>query len=343
MKEEIKQHDMRDCGAACLASIAAHYHYGISIARVRQYASTDKYGTNVLGLIRAAEKLGFEAKGVRGNVDALKAEAAKLPGDQEAVDKAGKKVAEDIIAKVPGKLYGNAKGQGYNYKSEPEANTVYGTTGDGKKMTGVKLEVRDNDNLGIAYKAHVANVGWMDWVKDGDEAGQGDNAIEAVRIKLTGADADKYDVFYRAHVANIGWMQWTKNDEMAGTQGLGYAIEAIEAYVAPKGATYNHNEYNYQKASVVPERGSGQAHIQNIGDGQGFVPFNQVQKATIGTTGQSLRLEGITFKDQDPDLNLTYRAHCQNPFSAIFEAATRNTASPLVISTLVVTIFALFI
>lgn len=71
MKEEIKQHDMRDCGAACLASIAAHYHYGISIARVRQYASTDKYGTNVLGLIRAAEKLGFEAKGVRGNVDAL--------------------------------------------------------------------------------------------------------------------------------------------------------------------------------------------------------------------------------------------------------------------------------
>lgn len=71
MNVEIKQHDMRDCGAACLASIAAYYKYGISIARIRQYASTDKQGTNVLGLVQAAEKMGFEAKGVRGSIDAL--------------------------------------------------------------------------------------------------------------------------------------------------------------------------------------------------------------------------------------------------------------------------------
>ena len=63
---------MRDCGAACLASIAAHYKYGISIARIRQYASTDKYGTNVLGLVNAAEKMGFEAKGVKGGAEALR-------------------------------------------------------------------------------------------------------------------------------------------------------------------------------------------------------------------------------------------------------------------------------
>lgn len=67
----IKQHDITDCGAACLASISAHYNLEIPIARIRQYASTDKKGTNVLGLIEAAEKLGFEAKGVRGNFDSL--------------------------------------------------------------------------------------------------------------------------------------------------------------------------------------------------------------------------------------------------------------------------------
>lgn len=70
-KTAIKQHDITDCGAACLASISAHYKLEIPIARIRQYAGTDKKGTNVLGLIEAAQKLGFEAKGVRGDFDSL--------------------------------------------------------------------------------------------------------------------------------------------------------------------------------------------------------------------------------------------------------------------------------
>jgi ATP-binding cassette, subfamily C, bacteriocin exporter len=70
-KITIKQHDITDCGAACLASISAHYKLEIPIARIRQYAGTDKKGTNVLGLIEAAQKLGFEAKGVRGDFDSL--------------------------------------------------------------------------------------------------------------------------------------------------------------------------------------------------------------------------------------------------------------------------------
>lgn len=70
-KTTIKQHDITDCGAACLASITAHYNLQIPIARIRQYAGTDKKGTNVLGLIEAAQKLGFEAKGVRGDFESL--------------------------------------------------------------------------------------------------------------------------------------------------------------------------------------------------------------------------------------------------------------------------------
>ena len=67
----IKQHDIKDCGAACLASIGAHYGVNIPIARIRQLASTDKRGTNVLGMIEAAQKIGFTAKGVKGGIDAL--------------------------------------------------------------------------------------------------------------------------------------------------------------------------------------------------------------------------------------------------------------------------------
>jgi len=69
---QIKQHDITDCGAACLASVAAHYGLKMPVARIRQYAFTDKKGTNVLGMIEAAQKLGFEAKGVKGPYECLK-------------------------------------------------------------------------------------------------------------------------------------------------------------------------------------------------------------------------------------------------------------------------------
>ena len=68
---KIKQHDIKDCGATCLASIGNHYKVNLPIARIRQYANTDKRGTNVLGIIEAAEKMGFTAKGVKGGLDAI--------------------------------------------------------------------------------------------------------------------------------------------------------------------------------------------------------------------------------------------------------------------------------
>jgi len=71
MKVKIKQRDITDCGAACLASVAAHYKLNMPIAKIRQLAGTDKKGTNVLGMIEAAQKMGFHAKGVRGEWDSL--------------------------------------------------------------------------------------------------------------------------------------------------------------------------------------------------------------------------------------------------------------------------------
>jgi len=68
---KIKQRDITDCGAACLASVAAHYKLNLPIAKIRQMAGTDKKGTNVLGMIEAAQKMGFHAKGVRGEWENL--------------------------------------------------------------------------------------------------------------------------------------------------------------------------------------------------------------------------------------------------------------------------------
>ena len=69
--KKVKQRDIKDCGAACLTSVAEYYNLKIPLSRIRQYASTDKKGTNVLGLIEAAEKIGFQAKGAKGNSDSL--------------------------------------------------------------------------------------------------------------------------------------------------------------------------------------------------------------------------------------------------------------------------------
>ena len=59
----IMQHDITDCGAACIATIRKQNGYKISITRIREVAGTDKQGTNVYGVIKAAEHFGFSAKG----------------------------------------------------------------------------------------------------------------------------------------------------------------------------------------------------------------------------------------------------------------------------------------
>ncbi|WP_330373477.1 peptidase domain-containing ABC transporter [Paraclostridium sordellii] len=63
----MKQHDYKDCGCACLATICKTYGLKYPISKIREVAGTDKEGTSALGIIKAAEKLGFSAKGVKAN------------------------------------------------------------------------------------------------------------------------------------------------------------------------------------------------------------------------------------------------------------------------------------
>lgn len=67
----IRQHDVTDWGAACLATICKQNGYKIGISQIREVAGTDRQGTNVYGVIKAAETLGFSAKGVKGNKEAF--------------------------------------------------------------------------------------------------------------------------------------------------------------------------------------------------------------------------------------------------------------------------------
>jgi ATP-binding cassette, subfamily C, bacteriocin exporter len=68
----VRQIDITDCGPACLATIFQYYGQYIPVYKIRQLACTDVKGTNIIGMIQAAEKLGFSATGVRVSVDVLK-------------------------------------------------------------------------------------------------------------------------------------------------------------------------------------------------------------------------------------------------------------------------------
>src|SRR5262249_49668225 len=67
----VRQNDQSDCGAAALATIALHHRRPISLQQMRDLAGTDRIGTNLLGLVQAAEKLGYSARAVKGPYDPL--------------------------------------------------------------------------------------------------------------------------------------------------------------------------------------------------------------------------------------------------------------------------------
>ncbi len=71
-KTHILQLEQSDCGVACLLSIIKYYEGTNSIENLRSLSGTDKQGTTLLGLYEVATKLGFDAEGIRANIDFLK-------------------------------------------------------------------------------------------------------------------------------------------------------------------------------------------------------------------------------------------------------------------------------
>lgn len=115
---KIKQHDIKDCGAACLVSIGNHYGVNLPIAKIRQFANTDKRGTNVLGIIEAAEKMGLTAKGVKGDLQAI----PKIPLPAVAHVVVGKQLQHYVVlykvTKTKVKVMDPGKGKIITYSYE---------------------------------------------------------------------------------------------------------------------------------------------------------------------------------------------------------------------------------
>ncbi|RDY28455.1 peptidase domain-containing ABC transporter [Lachnotalea glycerini] len=61
----VKQQDATDCAAACLAMICLHYRKETTITRLRDMMGTDLKGTNLIGLSKCVDELGFTSQAVR--------------------------------------------------------------------------------------------------------------------------------------------------------------------------------------------------------------------------------------------------------------------------------------
>ena len=198
--------------------------------------------------------------------------------------------------------------QTYGWQDEVDDGSISGTTGEAKRLEGIKIKLGGGVTGGIQYSTHVQTYGWQDYVSNGALSGTTGEAkrLEAIKIKLTGEASKKYDVYYSVHAQTYGWMGWAKNGEPAGTSGCGKRLEAIKILLVEKGGKApgsTDNAYVEQRASVTYR-----SHVQTYG-WQGYV----ADGATSGTTGQAKRLEGIQIQlsGQAYSGNIEYSTHVQ--------------------------------
>ena len=102
-----------------------------------------------------------------------------------------------------------------------------------EKTTEKTTEATTEEKLAeahVTYRTYVQSNGWLDWAKDGKEAGtQGESKrIEAFQVKLEDLKNADGGITYRAYVTDDGWQDWVSNTEQAGKKGEGKGVEAVE-------------------------------------------------------------------------------------------------------------------
>jgi len=70
-KTLVLQHDQSDCGVACLLSLIQLYEGSHTLEKLRELSGTNRQGTTLLGLLQAANSVGFTAEGCEADIQAL--------------------------------------------------------------------------------------------------------------------------------------------------------------------------------------------------------------------------------------------------------------------------------
>ena len=68
----IRQHDIKDCGAACIASVLRYYKSYVPMVKIREYMHIDRNGASIYAMVKTADHFGLKAEGYEGTVDEIR-------------------------------------------------------------------------------------------------------------------------------------------------------------------------------------------------------------------------------------------------------------------------------
>ena len=139
-------------------------------------------------------------------------------------------------------------------------------------------EVFACSDVGITYRSHVQDVGWMGWSNNGETSGTTGKSLrlEALQVKLTNP-TEGMKLKSRVNVEDRGWSNWQEGSNILGTTGKSLRMEAVQFKLQGKGS----EDYCVQY----------RVHVQDIG----WMPW-VLNGQVAGTTGKSLRIEAIEMK-----------------------------------------------
>ena len=171
--------------------------------------------------------------------------------------------------------------------------------------------IQDSGIFSVSYQTHIQDIGWQDYVHDGEISGTHHQSkrLEGIKIKLVNQQYQG-DIEYKTHVQDYGWMDYVKNDEMSGTSHESKRLEAIQIRLTGEISEYYDVYYR--------------VHAQNFG----WMNWAKNDEMA-GSAGFSYRLEAIEIiiveKGETPpertDIRtdepfvkrlISYRTHVQN-------------------------------
>ena len=128
------------------------------------------------------------------------------------------------------------------YIGDLDLDIFYGSRQDWERMCGMASQIPGAafNDAGMRYQAHVQNLGWCDWVHDGQVAG-----TTGAELRLEGLHIDPppgWELEVAVHMQDIGWKLYTGivhgNTVLIGSTGESRRIEmfGIRVVKKPEGA-----------------------------------------------------------------------------------------------------------
>ena len=174
-----------------------------------------------------------------------------------------------------------------------ENSTILGT--NDSAMRQVKFSLDNVPGYHLEYRVHSADIGWQDWIVEGNYAGNSSKDIQAIDFRLVQDDnvVVKYpQIYYRGHIADIGWLEYVSDSLTAGQPGSGVALQALNI-------GFDNSEEDYKL--------SGSAYVEDLG----WQDYKRIDSnTTFGTTGQDRAIKAIKLNLEDmPGYSLEYRVY----------------------------------